>query len=91
MIDYGRICAPTRPQLMEIKASSVFIASDIEEYEVDLEGHITTGFRYNLKQYPKDEYIAVLEEKNKKLESDLLDTQAALCDIYELLAAGGIE
>ena len=36
-------------------------------------------------QYTKDEYIKLMDEKNTELESQLTDTQLALCDVYEMI------
>ena len=33
----------------------------------------------------KDEYIKLISEKNAQLESRVIDTQLALCEVYELL------
>lgn len=90
MKNYGIVYSSVSPQPIEVTSSSVFIASNIGEYEEEIEGKLTSGFKYNLIQYSKDEYIKILEEKNQRLEADLLDTQSALCDIYELLE-GGLE
>ena len=35
--------------------------------------------------YTKDEYIKLMAEKNAELESQLTDTQLALCDVYEMI------
>lgn len=83
MINHGIVYSATRPQDTEITKQSVFVASEIEPYEHEFDGHVVQGYQYNLMEYGKDEYIHLLE-------ADLLDTQAALCDIYELLE-GGLE
>ena len=83
MINHGIVYGSTRPQPTEITVQSVFVASEIEEYEQVLDEHVIQGYKYNLMEYTKDEYIRVLE-------SGLLDTQSALCEIYEILA-GGLE
>lgn len=36
-------------------------------------------------QYTKDEYLALMDEKNAALEEQLTDTQFALCDVYEMI------
>ncbi|MCF2641142.1 hypothetical protein I6E50_01790 [Roseburia hominis] len=36
-------------------------------------------------QYTKDEYISLMAEKNDALNEQLLETQEALCNVYELL------
>ena len=46
------------------------MASNIEPYETELDGHIVSGYKYNYVEYSKDEYllqqtnsIAVLQEE----------------------------
>ena len=81
MIHHGIVSSDIMPQPTEITNQSVFVASEITEYEEVLDGHIIHGYKYNLIEYTKDEYIHLLE-------SDLLDTQMALCDIYEIINGG---
>lgn len=78
MIKYGRQRGTTRPQEIEITASYVFIASNITPFEEELDGRIFSGYEYDYIQYSKDEYIA-------KLHQDVIDTQLALCDLYETI------
>ena len=77
------------PQEVEIKENEVYIASDIREYEIDMETEIIQGYTYTLTIYDKNDYIKEIAEKNKVLEDELLTTQMALCDIYEMI--GGLE
>lgn len=78
MINYGIQHSIERPREIEVTADAVFIASNIVPYSTETEGHTITGFAYNYRQYDKDEYIA-------KLHQDIVDTQMALCDLYEQL------
>jgi hypothetical protein len=34
-------------------------------------------------EYDKDEFIELLSDKNKSLESEITEIQLALCDVYE--------
>ena len=44
-----------------------------------------TEYEYTQKQYAKDEYISLLDERNKALAQQLTNTQLALCDVYEMI------
>ena len=84
MTNYGRVKSSFEPQPLKINATSVEVASNITPYTEDLDdGHTMTGFEYDLVSYEISEYIQVLKETNDRLEADLLDTQTALCDLYE--------
>ena len=89
MINYGKVHSVYRPQEIEVTSSTVYVASNIRSYTADLDGYEVTGYVYNYVAYPTKEYINTLGNKNKQLEEELLDTQAALCEVYELV--GGME
>lgn len=78
MVNYGIQHSISRPREIEITNSSVFIASNITPYAQEVEGRMIEGYAYNYCQYDKNEYIA-------KLHQDVVDTQLALCDIFEAL------
>ena len=78
MINYGRQSGSARPKEIEITDTSVFLATNIEPYEEEIDGYSVSGYHYNYVQYTKNEYIA-------KLHEDIINTQLALCDIYETL------
>ena len=78
MINHGIQHSATRPNEIELTAESVFLATDIKPYSQTIEGRTIQGFQYNCIQYSKDEYII-------KLHQDVIDTQLALCDVYEAL------
>ena len=46
-------------------------------------------YEYDEIQYTKDEYIELMAQQSKQLSTELLDTQLALCELYETL--GGEE
>lgn len=79
----------TLPNEIEFTADSVFVASNIRPYEETYEEKVVSGYKYDLTKYPKNEYIEALAKRNSALEAELLDTQVALCDIYEMI--GGLE
>lgn len=67
-------------------ASRVFVPENIRPHsEPETEdAPAFTGFIYDMKVYTKDEYARVeLEEKNKLLEAEIVDTQLALAELYE--------
>ena len=78
MINHGIQYSTVQPQPIEVTADSVFVATNITPYSKEIEGRIINGYEYNYVQYSKDEYII-------KLHQDIIDTQVALCDIFEVL------
>lgn len=83
MIDYGKVRSTVKPDAVEIDEYSVWVNSDIKEIDVQSEDEIHTEYEYNQVRYTKDEYIKLIDERNTTLESQLTDTQLALCEIYE--------
>lgn len=83
MIDYGVVRSTVKPDKVEIDEYSVWVSSDIKEIEVQSENETHTEYEYNQVRYTKDEYIKLIDERNTTLESQLTDTQLALCEIYE--------
>lgn len=85
MVDYGRIRSTVRPEPKVIDEFSVWVNTDIQEVEVDHNGDVHTEYEFHQVQYSKDEYIKMIDEKNASLETQLTDTQVALCEVYELM------
>lgn len=83
MIDYGAIRSTVKPDAVEIDEYSVWLNSDIKEIEMQSEDKTHTEYEFNQVRYTKDEYIKLIDERNTTLESQLTDTQLALCEIYE--------
>lgn len=81
MISHSRIRSASHPSPIQITEYSVFVSLNVTPYSEIVEGHEVHGFEYDCLEYDKDEYIL-------KLGQDLIDTQAALCDIYELVNGG---
>lgn len=79
MTNHGRVRSVIQPDTRVIDENSVWTAEDTASVTVTDEGGAHTEYEYTLKQYAKDEYIGVLD-------SQLTDTQLALCDVYELIA-----
>lgn len=83
MIDYGAVRSTVKPDAVEIDEYSVWLNSDIKEIEMQSEDKTHTEYEFNQVRYIKDEYIKLIDERNTTLESQLTDTQLALCEIYE--------
>lgn len=87
MIDYGTQRSTVEPLELELTETKVFVASDItpvNEPDTDEQpGFI--GFEFQLVEYEKDEYIKMIDEKNKSLETQADNTMIALCEIYETM------
>lgn len=67
-----------------IGKNKVYVHTDITPITVDAIGNeVTDLFQYHEIQYDKDEYIEILANQNKELNSGLTDTQLALCELYE--------
>ena len=77
MTVYDEVRSTVKPDAVKIDEYSVWIAEDIRQ-----DG---SEWVYTLTQYEKDEYIKLMDEKNTELESQLTDTQLALCDVYEMI------
>ena len=88
MIDYGKQRSTVKPIEIELTESKVFVASNITTIEEpgtdEQQGFI--GFEFNLVEYSKDEYIKIQAERNFTLENEVIATQMALCEVYELMA-----
>ena len=77
MIDYGIAKSTVRPEERKVDEFSVLVNTDIAK--------TADGWEYHRIQYTKDEYIKLMDEKNTELESQLTNTQLALCDVYEMI------
>ena len=79
MINHGTVRAMEKPEAITIDEKSVWVADNITTVTVpDEDGQSHTEYRFDLKQYGKDEYIYSMDEQ-------LTDAQMALCDLYEMI------
>ena len=85
MKEYKNVRSTIKPKEIEIDEYSVWVNRDIREITVTDENEEHTEYEYNQIQYSKDEYIKLVDERNKALENELTDTQIALCDIFEMI------
>ena len=66
----------------------IYVHSNIVQAK-DADGNIIDDlYVYDEIQYTKDEYIKIMADKNSQLEQEVIDTQLALCDIYETIQGG---
>ena len=72
-----------KPKNIEILKNKVFVSNNITEVEKNFDDETYTEYEYELIEYSKDEYIKLLAQKNTELENSLIETQLALCEIYE--------
>jgi hypothetical protein len=89
MKDYGKQRGSMRPKDVEVTDNAIFIASDIQEYEEDIDGYIMTGFEYHYIEYTKDEYIALLVQKNTD-SPDISALTNKITSLEEELAAAKV-
>lgn len=86
---YKNTQSTIKPNEFEINPYKVFIAKNIQTIEnnssIDEEENIKTFYQYDLYEYTHEEYINILRETNETLQQEVLDTQMALCDIYEAM------
>lgn len=87
MINHGRVRATESPEAVVVDEFSVWVASEVQSVTVVDEQGERVEYEFSLTQYTKDEYIRALIERNQALETDVVNTQIALCEVYELMAA----
>lgn len=85
MTNYGRIKSAIKPEEKVIDEYSVWVSTDIQEVKTIFEDATYTEYEFNQVQYSKDEYIKMIDDKNTALESQVTDTQIALCEVFELV------
>lgn len=86
MIEHGIVRAIVEPEPVTVDANSVWVAKNVQEVAVQDEQGERTEYEFSLTQYTKDEYIRALIKQNQTLETDIVNTQIALCEVYELMA-----
>lgn len=86
MKDCGLTRSTIEPKPIEITENKVFIATDVHQIITETDEHKIQEYEFNLIEYSKDEYIKLISNKNSEIEQTLIDTQMALCDIYESIS-----
>ena len=87
MIIHKNIESGSYPEAVKILADKVLVAGNVrqEQRAEEFKNKSITVYIYDVTEYTKDEYIGFLRDKNAELESEILDTQVALCDVYEMI------
>lgn len=80
MKDYGLTKSTIKPEPFKMDEYSVYICTDIEPFEKEIEGEMFTGWQYKMVRYSKDEYIMLQQQK---IDEEITNTQLALCEIVE--------
>lgn len=83
---YEKVRSTVEPKELEVLATKVFVAADVQKVSVEIEGETVKEYEYNLTEYDKNEYIEIISKKNKELEEEVTDTEIALCEVYELMS-----
>lgn len=86
MQDHGKVRSTVRPDPMTMDEYSVWLHRNIREI-TENEGteYEFRGYEYDCVQYSKNEYIAKQTRDHAALEQKLIDTELALCELYEML------
>ena len=71
MKDYGKVYSATAPQEITMTPTSVFIATNIQPYQKEIEEHIQQGYKYDYVEYTKDEYLLMQSAKLVTLSDEL--------------------
>lgn len=85
MTNHGTVRACVSPEAVKVDENSVWIAENVTTVTVTDESGERTEYEFTLTQYTKDEYIRAIIDKNATLETDMTNTQLALCEVYEML------
>lgn len=85
MTDYGKIRSTVKPETIEVDEYSVDENTEITEITVDIDGEVHTEYEFTQVRYGKDEYIKLQAEQLAAQDAQIVDTQLALCDVYEML------
>ena len=78
MINYGKVRSSEIPQETQITTDYVYVAFNIEPYELLNEDKVLTGYEYDYTAYTKDEYIQLILEENAKTITELEDELSAV-------------
>lgn len=66
-----KVRSATRPQDIEITATSVLVASNITPYEETVFDTVIRGFEYECTEYSKDEYLLLQAQNIASLAQEL--------------------
>ena len=77
MTNYGLVKSKTLPPAVEITPNYVYIASNIQSVEEEIDENVETIYTYNYVSYTKDEYISTITAENARAIDELNDELAA--------------
>lgn len=83
MTDYGIVKSIAKPEPFKIDEYSVWVYTDIQPIDEEVDGEAFTGYSYHLVQYEKDEYLKMQIAENAELAKQITTAQLALCELYE--------
>lgn len=66
------------PQAVEFTDKYVLVASDINAFEEEVDGHQLSGYEYECTQYTKDEYLVQQASYIASLQEELAATKILL-------------
>ena len=81
MKEYKNIRSAVRPEPRAVDENSVWLHSDIREIQTE-DG---TEYEYDMTQYTKDEYIALMDKKSASLEVDVEANAEAIEELAALI------
>ena len=77
MKTYNFTYSTIEPPKIDITATKVFLATNIQEIEREVEDTIEHCYQYTLTEYDKDEYLAILSQNQQDIETLQEELRAA--------------
>ena len=74
---YDSTYSAIEPPKIDITATKVFLATNIQEIEREVEDTIEHCYQYTLTEYDKDEYLAILSQNQQDIEALQEELRAA--------------
>ena len=71
---------------LSINGNTVYVRSNFQKVDTNELNEACDLYKYDEIQYTKDEFITILSQENSTLKQQLLDTQLALCEIFESIS-----
>ncbi len=78
MTNYGKQYSMTQPKEIEITDEFIFLAKNITQSTLDIDGHEVVQYEYDLTSYNKNEFFELQNEKIQALEQELQATKILL-------------
>ena len=92
MTKLTKVRSSVQPPEIQVTASLVLVASNIQEYEQSVEGQIIVGYEYDYDIYTKDEYILIMAEKTNAIVMQLkiiLISLSTIASFFEKICLSG--